>query len=337
VYRSFTKSIHSRRAFLGLSASVLAGCTGGSNSGTILRNVSYDPTREFYREYNRFFAAHWHARHGVRIEFEQSHAASGKQARSVIDGLETDVVTLALAYDIDNIASRSGLLPKNWQSRLPFNSCPLTSTITFLVRRGNPKRIHDWADLIRPGVQVVMPNPKSSGGARWNYLAAWGFALRASDGDEQSAESFVRQLYRNAPMLDSSGRAATTTFVQRRLGDVLVGFENEAHLAKREFSADGIEIVTPTSSIKAETPVALVDVLARRRGTLAAAESYLENLYSPEAQSLAARHCFRPASQFSPLPPLTLFSLEEIAGSWAQAHETHFRDNALFDRIYLPS
>lgn len=320
------------------AAAAIAGCrSGGAGVGTTLRNVSYDPTREFYQAFNRAFSEHWVRQGKGAVEVEQSHGGSGKQARSVIDGLETDVVTLALAFDIDAIAERSGLLPKNWQKRLPNNSCPYTSTIVFLVRKGNPKAIRGWGDLTRGGVQVITANPKTGGGARWNYLAAWGYALRQSNGSEAAAEEYVRALYRNVPVLDSGARGATTTFVQRGMGDVLLCWENEAFLARREFAVEQLEMVTPSISIRAEPPVALVDVLADRRGNRVAAQAYLEYLYSTEGQTLARQHFFRPSVRMSEgFAGMELFTVEELEGGWAAAHRKHFRDNAIFDKIYRP-
>jgi sulfate transport system substrate-binding protein len=305
--------------------------------GTTLRNVSYDPTREFYQSFNRAFSQHWARQGKGAVEVEQSHGGSGKQARSVIDGLETDVVTLALAFDIDAIAERAGLLPKDWQKRLPNNSCPCTSTIVFLVRKGNPKGIRDWSDLTRSGLQVITANPKTGGGARWNYLAAWGYALRQGKGGEAAAEEFVSALYRNVPVLDSGARGATTTFVQRGMGDVLLCWENEAFLARREFVAEELEMVAPPVSIRAEPPVALVDVLAGRRGNRVAAQAYLEYLYAPAGQKLAREHFFRPAvGPAEGFAAVEMFTVDELEGGWAAAHKKHFGDNAIFDRIYRP-
>jgi sulfate/thiosulfate transport system substrate-binding protein len=320
------------------AAAAVSGCRSGSGSaGTTLRNVSYDPTREFYQSFNRAFSAYWIGQGKGAVEVEQSHGGSGKQARSVIDGLETDVVTLALAFDIDAIAERAQLLPKEWQKRLPNNSCPYTSTIVFLVRKGNPKGIRSWSDLTRAGVQVITANPKTGGGARWNYLAAWGYALRQSNGSEAAAEEFVRALFHNVPVLDSGARGATTTFVQRGLGDVLLCWENEAFLARREFVTEQLEMVTPSISIRAEPPVALVDVLAERRGNRVAAQAYLEYLYSAEGQTLAREHYFRPSVHPAEgFAAMELFTVEELEGGWAAAHKKHFRDNAIFDRIYKP-
>jgi sulfate transport system substrate-binding protein len=309
---------------------------------TDLLNVSYDPTREFYREYNRAFAGYWKEKTGVAITLRQSHGGSAKQARSVIDGLGADVVTLALAYDVDAIAEKTGLVAADWQSRLPHNSAPYTSTIVFVVRSGNPKGIRDWDDLVKPGVSVVTANPKTSGGARWNYLAAWGQALRKS-GNEAKAREFVTALYRNVPVLDSGARGSTTTFVQRRIGDVLIAWENEAFLAAREFAAEKLEIVTPSASILAEPSVAVVDKVADRRGTRRLAEAYLEYLYSPEGQDLAGKHFYRPrlaavARKYdSQFPRTALFTVDQAFGGWHKAQKRHFDDGGIFDQIYSPS
>lgn len=308
---------------------------------TEILNVSYDPTREFYAQFNEVFARHWREVTGEEVRIQQSHGGSGKQARAVIDGLEADVVTLALAYDIDAIAANAHLLPPNWQERLPEKSCPYTSTIVFLVRKGNPKGIHDWSDLVRSDVRVITPNPKTSGGARWNYLAAWGYALRQPGGSEEKARQFVRDLFRNVPVLDSGARGSTTTFVQRGLGDVLLAWENEAFLAVKEFGADKFEIVNPSVSILAEPPVALVDKVVDRRGSRKVAQAYLEYLYSEAGQEVAARNFYRPRlesvaakyqSQFSAIP---LFRLEDVCpGGWAQAQAIHFADGGVFDQTY---
>ncbi|HYS05343.1 MAG TPA: sulfate ABC transporter substrate-binding protein [Candidatus Dormibacteraeota bacterium] len=306
-----------------------------------LLNVSYDPTRELYQEMNAAFAASWKKKSGQGVTVNQSHGGSGKQARAVIDGLEADVVTLALAYDIDAIA-QGGLLPRNWQTRLPNNSAPYTSTIVFLVRKGNPKGIKDWDDLIRPGVAVVSPNPKTSGGARWNYLAAWGYALKKNGGDEAKAKDFVTRLYKNVPILDTGARGATVSFVERGIGDVLIAWESEAILAERELGKGKFEIVAPSVSILAEPPVALIDRVASKHHTKDVAQAYLDYLYTPEGQEIAARHYYRPrlqatatkyAAQF---PKLTLFTIDEVFGGWAKAHRTHFADGGLFDQIYQP-
>jgi len=321
---------------------VLTGC-GNSPSVTTLRNVSYDPTRELYEDYNAAFAKHWKELGGGDVLIEMSHGGSGKQARAVIDGLEADVVTLALAYDIDAIAQRAKLLPANWQSRLPDNSCPYTSTIIFLVRKGNPKHIHDWPDLIKPGVAVITPNPKTSGGARWNFLAAWGSVLLSPGGNAQKARAFVTELYHHVPVLDSGARGSTTTFVERGMGDVLLAWENEAFLALKEFGKDKFEVVVPSVSILAEPPVALVDAVVDRHGTRRLAEEYLKYLYSPEGQDIAAKHFYRPrlasvAAQYaSQFPKIKLFTVDELFGGWQKAQKTYFADGGIFDQIYQPS
>jgi sulfate transport system substrate-binding protein len=304
-----------------------------------LLNVSYDPTRELYKAVNAAYIAYWKERTGQTINIQQSHGGSGKQARSVIDGLEADVVTLALAYDIDAIAAK-GLLDKGWQKRLSYNSAPYTSTIVFLVRKGNPKKIKDWDDLVKPGVAVITPNPKTSGGARWNHLAAWGYALDKWNGDQAKAEQFVSQLYKNVPVLDSGARGATITFAQRGIGDVLLAWENEAYLALQEFGS-GYEIVTPSISILAEPPVAVVDKVVDRRGTRAVAEAYLNYLYTPEAQAIIAKNHYRPRDpevwkkverEFS---AVKLFTIDDVFGGWTKAQTTHFADGGVFDRIFV--
>jgi len=307
-----------------------------------LLNVSYDPTREFYQEFNAAFARHWQATAGERVKVNQSHAGSGKQARAVIDGLEADVVTLALAYDIDAIAAAGGgLLEPDWQRSLPDNSTPYTSTIVFLVRKGNPKGIRDWNDLVRTDVSVVSPNPKTSGGARWNYLAAWAYA-RAQDGTDDAAKAFVGKLFRNVAVLDTGARGATTTFVERGIGDVLIAWENEALLALDGAHAKEFEIVTPSVSILAEPPVAVVSKVARRHGTEKIARAYLEYLYSDEGQTIAAKHHFRPrkpeiAAQYAQrFTATTLVTVDEAFGGWAKAQAAHFADGALFDQIFVP-
>jgi sulfate transport system substrate-binding protein len=303
-----------------------------------LLNVSYDPTRELYVEFNAAFARYWKAKTGQVVRVDQSHGGSGKQARSVIDGLAADVVTLALAADIDAIASAGKLLPLNWQSLLPDNSCPYTSTIVFLVRKGNPKLIHDWGDLVRPGIAVITPNPKTSGGARWNYLAAWAWARAQPGASEASAREFVRRLYSNVPVLDTGARGATTTFVQRGLGDVLIAWENEALLAVRQLGADQLEIVVPSVSILAEPPVAVVDKVALRHGTRDVAMAYLRYLYSSEGQEIVARHFYRPrdpqvaARYAARFPRLKLATIADFGG-WAQAQSTHFAEGGVFDQI----
>lgn len=303
-----------------------------------LLNVSYDPTRELFTEFNRIFSAAWARDHGgQRLTVSQSHGGSGRQARSVIDGLRADVVTLALAYDIDEIAAR-GLIARNWQSRLPHNSAPSTSTIVFLVRKGNPKRIRDWSDLAKDGIQVITPNPKTSGGARWNYLAAWAWAQRQPGGSPASARAFVQKLYRNAPVLDAGARGSTTTFVQRRIGDVFLSWENEAWLAKAEGAQ--VEIVYPSLSILAEPPVTVVDRNVDRAGTRRVAENYLKYLYTDFAQEIAARHYFRPRSaavaarHAARFPGLPMVTVDDTFGGWANAHRTHFAEGALFDQIF---
>lgn len=306
-----------------------------------LLNVSYDPTRELYHDFNAAFRKHWKARTGADVVVNQSHGGSGKQARAVIDGLQADVVTLALAYDIDAIGE-AGLLARNWQSRLPGNSAPYTSTIVFLVRKGNPKRIRDWDDLVRPGVSVITPNPKTSGGARWNYLAAWGYAMRRYGNDETKAREFVTRLFRNVPVLDSGARGSTTTFVQRGIGDVLLAWENEAFLAVNELGKDRLDVVVPSVSIKAEPPVSLVDHFAKRHGTAEVAKAYLEYLYSAEGQAIAAKNYYRPAVKGAAgkysnrFTALALFTVDEMFGGWQKAQKTHFSDGGVFDQIYRP-
>jgi sulfate transport system substrate-binding protein len=312
-------------------------------AGTIeLLNVSYDPTRELYQDYNAAFARHWKAKTGDDVVVKQSHGGSGKQARSVIDGLQADVVTLALAADVDALATIAKLVPPDWQKRLPDNSAPYTSTIVLLVRQGNPKGIKDWDDLVRPGVSVITPNPKTSGGARWNYLAAWGYALAKSGGDEAKAREFVGALYRNVPVLDSGARGATTTFVQRGIGDVLISWENEAFLALKESAGDRFAIVVPSLSILAEPTVAWVDKVVERKGTAAVAKAYLEYLYSAEGQDIAGKDFYRPrspqaaAKYAAQFPQIKLFTIDEVFGGWTKAQKTHFADGGVFDQIYQP-
>jgi len=328
----------------------LAGCGGpapesstpassGGQAEITLLNVSYDPTRELYREFNDAFAKHWSARSNQRVVVKQSHGGSGGQARAVIDGLQADVVTLALAYDVDAIA-RAGLLDAKWATDLPQNSAPYTSTIVFLVRKGNPKGIKDWSDLIKPGIQVITPNPKTSGGARWNYLAAWHYAKQAGGSDEKARE-FVAALFKNVPVLDSGARGSTTTFMERGIGDVLLAWENEAYLALAE-AKDRVEIVTPSLSILAEPSVAVVDQVAERHGTTAVARAYLEYLYSTEGQEIAAKNHYRPrdpnvaAKYASTFAEVKLFTIDEAFGGWNAAQKTHFADGGTFDQIYRP-
>jgi sulfate/thiosulfate transport system substrate-binding protein len=312
---------------------------GGADAAEVtILNVSYDPTREFYREFNAAFSRHWQGKTGDKVAVRQSHGGSGKQARAVIDGLEADVVTLALGYDIDEIAARSKLISANWQARLPHNSAPYASTIVFLVRKGNPKQIRDWEDLIKPGISVITPSPKTSGGARWNYLAAWGYAMGAYSQDATKAREFVTRLYRNVPVLDSGARGAATTFLERGIGDVLLAWENEAFLADRELGRNRVEIVTPSISILAEPSVAVVDKVVDKHGTRAVAEAYLNYLYSPEGQEIAAKHFYRPnagtPAVSAPLPKLNLFTVRDLSRGWQDAQRTHFADGATFDQIY---
>ena len=306
-----------------------------------LLNVSYDPTRELYVDYNAAFAKYWKAKTGTDVKVNQSHGGSGKQARSVIDGLAADVVTLALAADIDAVATQGKLLPINWASRFPDNSSPYTSTIVFLVRKGNPKGIQDWSDLVKPGIQVITPNPKTSGGARWNYLAAWGWALKQPGGSDATAKEFVHKLYKNVPVLDTGARGSTTTFVQRGLGDVLIAWENEALLAVKELGGDKLQVVVPTVSVLAEPPVAVVDKVVLKRGTREVAQAYLQYLYSKEGQEIAARNYYRPrdkdvaAKYASQYPKLNLVTIADFGG-WSKAQPTHFGDGGVFDQIYAP-
>ncbi len=313
-----------------------------AQQSVVLLNVSYDPTRELYQEYNQAFARYWQGKTGQSVTVRMSHGGSGSQARTVIDGLEADVVTLALAYDISAIARQARLLPADWQSRLPNNSAPYTSTIVFVVRKGNPKKIRDWPDLAAPGVSVITPNPKTSGGARWNYLAAWGYMLRRTGGNQQKAQDFVARIFKNVAVLDSGARGATTTFVERGIGDVFISWENEALLAVREMGRDRFIIVTPSLSILAEPPVTVVDSVVDRHRTRAAAQAYLEYLYSPEGQDLIGKHYYRPrakaavAKYASQFPRITLFTIEAMFGGWDKAQATHFADGGTFDQIYRP-
>jgi sulfate transport system substrate-binding protein len=316
--------------------------SAGARAETALLNVSYDPTREFYKEFNDAFAAHWKAATGEDVTIDQSHGGSGKQARAVIDGLEADVVTLALAYDIDAIAEHSDLIAKDWQKRLPHNASPYTSTIVFLVRKGNPKGIKDWPDLVKGDVQVVTPNPKTSGGARWNYLAAWAYALKQPGGDAAKAQQFVADLYARVPVLDTGARGSTTTFVQRGIGDVLLAWENEAFLAIEELGKDQVEIVVPSASILAEPPVAVIDKNVDAKGTRKVAEAYLAFLYSPEGQEIAAKNFYRPtdpavaAKHAASFPQIPLVTVDAVFGGWQEVQKTHFADGGVFDQIYRP-
>jgi sulfate/thiosulfate transport system substrate-binding protein len=322
-----------------LAAAVLGlGTAGPASAETRLLNVSYDPTRELYQAYNPLFARHWEDKTGEHVTIEQSHGGSGKQARAVIDGLPADVVTLALAYDIDAIAEK-GFIAKDWEGRLPHNSAPYTSTIVFLVRKGNPKHIKDWGDLVREGVSVITPNPKTSGGARWNYLAAWAWAARQFGGDESRIQDYIARLYKNVAVLDSGARGSTTTFVQRELGDVLLSWENEAHLVQKEFGADRFEIVVPSISVLAEPPVTVVDHTVDKDGNRKVASAYLEYLYSPQAQEVIAQNFYRPTDpavaarfkgRFADLKLVTIADL----GGWQAAQKKHFADGGVFDRIY---
>ncbi len=306
-----------------------------------LLNVSYDPTRELYKEFNVAFAKHWKATTGDNVRINQSHGGAGKQARSVIDGLEADVVTLALAYDIDAIAERTRWFGADWQKRLPHNSAPYTSTIVFLVRKGNPKGVKDWDDLAKPGISVITPNPKTSGGARWNYLAAWGYQLKKT-GSEAKAKEFVGNIYKNVPVLDSGARGSTITFVERGVGDVFIAWENEAFLAVNELGPDKFDIVVPSISILAEPPVTVVDKVADKHGTAEVAKAYLEYLYSPVGQEIAGKNYYRPvvpavAAKFAKqFPKVNLFTIDEVFGGWTKAQKTHFADGGVFDQIYLP-
>jgi sulfate transport system substrate-binding protein len=328
---------HARRTLVALA--LVLGFSSLAQADVSLLNVSYDPTRELYQEYNAAFARHWKASNNETVTIKQSHGGSGKQARSVIDGLQADVVTLALAADVDALHEYGKLIAADWQRRLPHNASPYTSTIVFLVRKGNPKGIKDWSDLARPGVEVVTPNPKTSGGARWNYLAAWGYAQQQPGGTEASARAFVGKVFGNVKVLDSGARGALTSFAERGIGDVLISWENEAYLATRELGPDKFEIVTPSVSILAEPPVAVVDKVVDKRGTRQVAEAYLQYLYSAEGQDIAGRHYYRPtdpkaaarhAAQFA---PVRLFGIDETFGGWARAQKVHFSDGGVFDQI----
>jgi sulfate/thiosulfate transport system substrate-binding protein len=320
---------------------LLALATTAFAQDTTLLNVSYDPTRELYQDVTAAFAKQWLAKTGKRVTVQQSHGGSSKQARAVLDGLEADVVTLALAFDIDALAE-GGLLSKDWQKLLPNNSSPYTSTIVFLVRKGNPKGIRDWGDLVKPGVEVITPNPKTSGGARWNYLAAWAWALRQPGGSEAKARAFVGELFKHVPVLDSGARGATTTFAQRGIGDVLLAWENEAFLSIKELGADKADIVVPSLSILAEASVAIVDKVVDKKRTRAVAQAYLEYLYSPEGQEIAAKHYYRPRldavanKHAATFPKMRLITIDEVFGGWQRAQQTHFSDGGVFDQIYQP-
>ena len=320
-----------------VAASLVAG--NALAADVTLLNVSYDPTRELYQDYNAAFAKYWKAKAGDNVTINQSHGGSGKQARAVIDGLDADVVTLALAYDIDAISDK-GLIPADWQKRLPNNASPYTSTIVFLVRKGNPKGIKDWNDLVKPDVSIITPNPKTSGGARWNYLAAWAYALEQPGGNEASAKEFVRKIFANVPVLDSGARGSTTTFVERGIGDVLLAWENEAHLSIKELGPDKVEIVVPSLSILAEPPVTLVDKYADKHGTRKVAEAYLQYLYSEEGQDIAGKHYYRPidkkaaAKYAKTFANVKLITIDEVFGGWQKAQKTHFEDGGSFDQIY---
>jgi sulfate transport system substrate-binding protein len=331
-----------RRTLLTLSAAsaLIASPALWAKEVTLL-NVSYDPTRELYVDFNKAFAAHWKKKTGDDVTVKQSHGGSGRQARSVIDGLDADVVTLALAYDIDELHTKAKLIPADWQKRLPNNASPYTSTIVFLVRKGNPKGVKDWDDLVKPGVSVITPNPKTSGGARWNYLAAWGYALKKYGNDPARAEKFVGDLYKNVPVLDSGARGSLITFTERGIGDVFLSWENEAFLAVKELGPDKFDIVVPSLSILAEPPVAVVDKNVDRKGTRAVAQAYLEFLYTPEGQDLAARHYYRPRDKAIAAKHaktfnlnVNLFTIDDVFGGWTQAQSTHFNDGGVFDRIY---
>ena len=333
-FNSFRRSLIAATLLSVLSGHIYA------DANITLLNVSYDPTRELYQDFNPLFAKHWKEKTGESLTIKQSHGGSGKQARAVIDGLEADVVTLALAYDIDAIAEKSGRLPKDWQKRLPRNSAPYTSTIVFLVKKGNPKGIKDWDDLIKPGVQVITPNPKTSGGARWNYLAAWGFALKKFGNNEDKAREFIGGLLKNVPVLDSGARGATNTFVQRGIGDVLLAWENEAFLSINELGPDKFEIVVPSISILAEPPVTVVNGIADKRGTAKVANAYLDYLYSPIGQKVAARHYYRPIkpefadkADIARFPKINLIKIDDLGG-WQAVQKKHFADGGVFDQVY---
>jgi sulfate transport system substrate-binding protein len=336
--------INRRAITLCAAAVALALTTGAAHADKTLLNVSYDPTREFYKEVNDAFAQEWKVKTGEEVIIRQSHGGSGKQARAVVDGLDADVVTLALAGDVDQIAKATNKIPADWAKRLPHNSAPYTSTIVFIVRKGNPKAIKDWGDLTKSGISVITPNPKTSGGARWNYLAAWAWAVRANSGEEAKVRQYIGDLYRNVPVLDTGARGSTTTFAQRELGDVFISWENEAFLVLKEFGQDNYEIVVPSISIKAEPSVALVEENAKAKGNFEVAKAYLEFLYSPAGQKLAAKHFFRPVDQsaadpadMARFPHLELVTIDGAFGGWAEAHKKHFADGGIFDQIYKPT
>ena len=328
-----------KAAIAALAALLLA---NAALADVTLLNVSYDPTRELYQDFNKAFAAYWEGKAHDKVTVKQSHGGSGKQARSVVDGLEADVVTLALAYDIDEISEKAKLLPADWQKRLPHNSAPYTSTYIFVVRKGNPRGIRNWDDIAKPGVSVITANPKTSGGARWGYLAAYGYALRQPGGNDAKAKEFISRVYANVPVLDSGARGSTVTFAERGIGDVLLAWENEAYLTLKEFGADRFDIVYPPQSILAEPPVSIVDKVVDKHGTRAVAQAYLEYLYSPEGQEIAARNFYRPidpkvaAKHDKQFPKVNLFTIDETFGGWQKAQKTHFADGGVFDQIYQP-
>jgi sulfate transport system substrate-binding protein len=340
-YGNTLRAIAHRASVAALIIGGIVGTSAATAANVTLLNVSYDPTRELYQDFNKSFATYWKAKSGDDVTVKQSHGGSGKQARSVIDGLDADVVTLALSYDIDAIAERK-LIADNWATRLPNHATPYTSTIVLLVRKGNPKQIRDWDDVAKNGTSVVVANPKTSGGARWAYLAAYGYALRRNNGDDAKARDFITRVYRNVPVLDSGARGATLTFAERGIGDVLLAWENEADLVKKEFGTDKFDIVYPPSSILAEPPVAVVDKVVDKRGTRKVAEAYLQYLYGDEGQEIAARNFYRPrspavlAKHAAQFPKLTLFTIDDTFGGWTKAQKTHFADGGVFDQIYQP-
>jgi sulfate transport system substrate-binding protein len=334
------KSIYSRLSLFGVVLALVSPINTSAAEVKLL-NVSYDPTRELYQAYGAAFAKYWKAKTGDDVTIQSSHGGSGKQARAIVDGLEADVATLGLAYDVDQLSEKGKLIPKDWQKRLPNNSSPFTSTIVFLVRKGNPKHIKDWDDIVKPGVSVITPNPKTSGGARWNYLAAWDYALKHNNNDEAKAREFVGKLYKNVPVLDSGARGSTTTFVERGIGDVLLAWENEAYLAKKELGPDKVDVVIPSRSIKAEPPVTIVDKVVDKHKTRAVAQAYLEYLYSPEGQEIGAKNYYRPTLEAvakkyeSQFPKITLVTIDDPEfGGWQAAQKKHFNDGGVFDQIY---